>query len=80
MSTYKFMELVGTSSSSWEDAAKQALDEARSSLPGLRVAEVERMDIKIVGESFFYRVRLKVSFKIRSLKRYAEIMGIEPED
>jgi flavin-binding protein dodecin len=62
-STYRFIELVGTSTKSWEDAASQAVEDAKAGLGGLRVAEVIRMDIKSTGDMLTYRVRLKVSFK-----------------
>ncbi len=65
MSTYQFVELVGTSSNSWEDAAKQAIEDAKlSGLKEMRVAEVDRMDVKIMGAAIFFRVRLKVSYKV----------------
>ena len=64
--TYRFIELVGTSNQSWEDAARQALEDAKGLQGGLRVAEVARMDIKSTGDVLTYRVRLKVSFKTQS--------------
>ncbi|GAB4255730.1 MAG: hypothetical protein Kow0092_01130 [Deferrisomatales bacterium] len=78
MSTYKFIELVGTSNQSWEDAARQAVQDARKTLRELRVAEVVQQDIKIVGESVFFRVRLKVSFKITSFGSAPEGVEVEP--
>ena len=64
MSVYKVIELVGTSSESWEDAAASALKLARQSLRDLRVAEVVQQDLDISeGESITYRTKLKVSFK-----------------
>ncbi|MBE0617085.1 MAG: dodecin domain-containing protein [Proteobacteria bacterium] len=77
MTMYKFIELVGTSTKSWEDAAKQALEEASESLKGIRVAEVTRMDLKVIGASITYRVRMNVSFKVTSLKRYAELLNVQ---
>jgi hypothetical protein len=63
-STYKFIELVGTSENSWEEAAKVALHSASSSLKELRIAEVLEMDMKIEeGKPILFRTRLKVSFK-----------------
>ena len=64
-STYKIVELVGSSSESWERAAQVALDEARHTLRDLRIAEVEKLDIHLdeAGEIAAYRVKLKVSFK-----------------
>ncbi len=63
-STYKIIELVGTSESSWEDAAKNALSSASKSLKEMRIGEVTRMDMKIEnGQPRLYRTRLQVSFK-----------------
>ena len=64
-STYKVVEIVGTSPESWERAAAVALEEARGSLRDLRIAEVEALDIHLgeSGEIIAYRTRLKVSFK-----------------
>jgi dodecin len=63
-SVYRVTELVGTSSVSWEAAAKAAVETASKSLRDLRVAEVVRQDISIeAGKVTKYRVRLNVSFK-----------------
>ncbi len=64
-STYKIVELVGSSPESWERAAQVALAEARQSLRDLRIAEVEKLDIHMDddGEIVAYRTKLKVSFK-----------------
>jgi len=63
-SVYRVTELVGTSSTSWEAAAKGAVETASKSLRDLRVAEVVRQDITIEnGKVTKYRVRLNVSFK-----------------
>jgi hypothetical protein len=64
-STYKVVELVGTSPDSWERAAQVALEEARQSLRDLRIAEVEALDIHLdeAGQIVAYRTKLKVSFK-----------------
>lgn len=63
-SVYKFIELVGTSEVSWEDAAKQAVEVASKSLRGLRVAEVGELDLKIEeGKVVAYRAKVKLSFK-----------------
>ncbi len=63
-STYKIIELVGTSEKSWEDAAKNALQSASSSLKEMRIAEVTRMDMKMEGgKPTVFRTRLNVSFK-----------------
>jgi len=63
-SVYRVTELVGTSSQSWEAAAKSAIETASKSLRDLRVAEVVRQDVTIDnGKVSTYRVRLNVSFK-----------------
>lgn len=67
-SVYKIIELVGTSTESWEDAAKTALQTAAKSLRDLRVAEVTEMDVKLEGTTATYRTKLKVSFKYQSGK------------
>ena len=64
ISTYKIIELVGTSEISWEDAAKNAVATASKSLRDLRVAEVKEMDMKIEnGKVAAYRAKLELSFK-----------------
>ncbi len=63
-STYKIIELVGTSDKSWEDAAKSAVETAGSSLKDLRVAEITKLDMSIEnGKIKNYRARVSVSFK-----------------
>ena len=63
-SVYKIFELVGTSSDSWEKAAKSAVERASKTLRDLRVAEVTEQDLVIEdGKVEAYRVKLKVSFK-----------------
>jgi flavin-binding protein dodecin len=64
MSVYKVIELIGTSSQSWEDAATAAVKTARESLRGLRVAEVVQQDLDIAeGDAITFRTKLRVSFK-----------------
>lgn len=60
---YKIIEIVGTSGQSWSNAADNALKTASKSLRDLRVAEVDRLDVKIEGGKLVYRAKLKVSFK-----------------
>ena len=60
---YKVIEIVGTSTQSWADAAKNAVTVASKSLRDLRVAEVDRLDVKIEGGKLIYRAKLNVSFK-----------------
>jgi flavin-binding protein dodecin len=63
-STYKIIELVGTSPNSWEEAAKNAVDTAAKSLRDLRIAEITKLDISIEnGKITSYRARINVSFK-----------------
>ena len=63
-STYKIIELVGTSTKSWEAAAKNAVEKAGRSVRDLRVAEVGALDLKVEkGKVVAYRARVKVSFK-----------------
>ena len=60
---YKVIEIVGTSSQSWADAAKNGVNAASKSLRDLRVAEVDKLDVKIESGKLIYRAKLKVSFK-----------------
>lgn len=63
-SVYKIIELVGTSTTSWEKAAKNAVDTAAKSLKDLRIAEISQLDLKIdKNKVTAYRARVKVSFK-----------------
>ncbi len=63
-SVYKVIELVGTSSESWEKAAAAAIERAGQSLRDMRIAEVAELDVQIKdGRIEAYRARLKVSFK-----------------
>lgn len=63
-SVYKIIELVGTSSESWERAASAAVERASQTLRDLRIAEVSQLDLQIEeGRVLAYRAKLKVSFK-----------------
>ena len=63
-SVYDVVELVGTSTESWEKAAKAAVDMAAKSLRDLRIAEIEKLDVQLKdGKVETYRARVKVSFK-----------------
>ncbi len=63
-SIYKVIELVGTSPTSWEEAAKTAVETASKNLKNLRIAEVKELDMKIEdGKVTAYRARINVSFK-----------------
>jgi flavin-binding protein dodecin len=61
---YKVIELIGTSTESWEKAAKVAVERAAKSLRELRVAEIVEQDVQLnKGKVEAYRVKMKVSFK-----------------
>ncbi len=63
-STYKIIELVGTSDTSWEDAVKTAVETAGETLKDLRIAEVTKLDVVVTeGKVTAYRARVNVSFK-----------------
>ena len=63
-SVYKVIELIGTSTESWEKAAKTAVERAAASLRDLRIAEVMEQDIQLKdGKVELYRIKVKVSFK-----------------
>jgi dodecin len=63
-STYKIIELVGTSDKTWEEAARVAVETAGKSLKDLRVAEITKLDLTIEdGKVKSYRARVNVSFK-----------------
>jgi flavin-binding protein dodecin len=63
-SVYKVIELVGTSTESWEKAAAAAIERAGQSLRDLRIAEVSDLDVQISdGKIESYRAKIKVSFK-----------------
>ena len=64
-SVYKFVELVGTSSESWEKAAAAAVEMASKTLRNIRVAEVTELDMHVEeGKITSYRTKVKISFKI----------------
>ena len=61
---YRVIDVIGTSKHSWEDAAKNAVETATRSLRDLRIAEVQKLDVKIEnGKIVAYRARVQVSFK-----------------
>jgi flavin-binding protein dodecin len=63
-SVYKIVELVGTSTESWEKAATAAVSRASASLRDLRVAEVSELDLQVEdGQVRAYRAKVKLSFK-----------------
>jgi hypothetical protein len=67
MSVYRVIDVIGTSSSSWEEAAAAAITTAGGSVRGIRVAEVTKQDIAVgdTGE-LLYRTKLQLSFKYES--------------
>jgi flavin-binding protein dodecin len=68
-SVYKVIELVGTSTESWEKAAMAAVETASQSLKDLRIAEVVELDMQIEdGKVRAYRAKIKVSFKYQPNK------------
>jgi flavin-binding protein dodecin len=61
---YRVTEVIGTSSQSWEDAARNAVKTAAGTLRDLRIAEVEKLDVKVEGGKVTqFRARLSLSFK-----------------
>ena len=63
MSVYKIVELVGTSPTSWEAAATEAITTAKETLRDLRVAEVVKQDLDLSGGQIIFRTKLSVSLK-----------------
>ena len=68
-SVYRITEIIGTSKTSWEDAAKNAVETASKSLRDLRVAEIVKLDMVIEdGKVAAYRARVNLSFKYEADK------------
>jgi len=66
MSVYKVIEVVGTSDTSWEEAAKTAVERASNTLEDLRIAEVTAQDLRIEnGQVVEYRTKVSLSFKFK---------------
>ena len=64
MSVYRVIDVIGTSTQSWEDAAVGAVSTARKSLRDLRVAEVVEQDLQVAdGGEIIFRTKLRLSFK-----------------
>lgn len=63
MSVYRVIDVIGTSTTSWEDAALTAVRTAKGSLRDVRVAEVVKQDLDIGEGDVTYRVKLQLSFK-----------------
>ncbi len=63
-SVYKVIDLVGSSQTSWEEAATNAIEKAAGSLKDLRIAEVQKLDVKIeAGKPAQFRTNIRLSFK-----------------
>ena len=63
-SVYKVIEIIGSSPDSWEEAAKNAIEQASKTLKNLRIAEVKALDLKLEdGKVVAYRTKLSLSFK-----------------
>lgn len=61
---YRVTEIIGSSTTSWEDAAKSAVETAAKSLRDLRIAEVSKLDLKVEGGKVVaYRAKVSLSFK-----------------
>lgn len=66
-SIYKVIQLVGSSDKSWEDAAQNAVEKAGQTLRDLRIAEIEKLDMKVEnGKVVAYRARVNLSFKYQA--------------
>ena len=66
-SVYKFIELVGTSEKSWEDAVATIIANASKNLRDIRIAEVLKLDVRISDQKIhLFRARVKLSFKFES--------------
>jgi dodecin len=66
-SVYKVVEVIGTSTKSWDDAAKNAVETAAGTLRDLRIAEIVKLDMKVEdGKVRAYRARVVLSFKYES--------------
>ncbi len=66
-SVYKVIQVVGTSPNSWEEAARNAVETASKSLRDLRVAEIDKLDLKVEnGKAVAFRARVQISFKYQT--------------
>ncbi len=80
MSVYRVIDIIGTSTTSWEDAATTAIKTAKGSVRGLRVAEVVEQDLDLGdGDEITFRVKLQVSFKYEGDKLASvTVKSVEP--
>ena len=74
-SVYKVIELIGTSSNSWEDAAKNAVERAGKSLKNLRIAEVKDLDMKVELGKPFYSVNKNLLLRKINLPFRSQVLG-----
>ena len=66
---YRVIDVIGTSKTSWEDAARKAVETAGNSLRDLRVAEIVKLDVKVEnGKVAAFRARVALSFKYNKIK------------
>ena len=66
-SVYKFIEAVGTSENSWEDAVKSVVAKASESIEDIRIVEIIQLDAKVDNQAVtLYRARVKLSFKLKT--------------
>jgi len=79
MSVYRFVEIVGTSPTSWEDAARNVVAEAGRSLEELRIAEVVKQDLVVTKGRIIFRVRVNLSFKYLPEEKDASLSGASPD-
>lgn len=71
---YKIVEIVGTSQKSWEDAARVALETASKSIEEIRIAEVNKLDVKVEKDaSLTFRAKLDISFKYKKQESLVNI-------
>jgi flavin-binding protein dodecin len=69
MSVYKVIDIIGTSTVSWEQAATEAVERARSSVDDIRVARVIEQDMSVDSSGgITFRIKLEVSFKMRAAR------------
>jgi len=72
-SVYKVIELIGTSTESWEKAAEVAVSQAAQTIKDLRIAEVVEMDMQLEeGKIVRYRTKIRVSFKYHGAEAWWE--------
>ena len=68
MSVYKFIEVIGTSPNSWEEASRNALMTTAETLRDIRIAEVKELDMHIEEGSIVFRAKISVSFRVEEIE------------